>query len=28
LDALGIGREGSLNAMWTNGGLIYAPAWR
>jgi general L-amino acid transport system substrate-binding protein len=25
---LGIGREGTLNASWTEGGLIYAPAWR
>lgn len=25
---LGISREGSLNALWTEGGLIYAPAWR
>jgi general L-amino acid transport system substrate-binding protein len=25
---LGISREGSLNDIWTNGGLIYAPAWR
>lgn len=25
---LGIQREGTLNALWTNGGLIYAPAWR
>ena len=25
---LGIPRPGSLNALWTDGGLIYAPAWR
>lgn len=25
---IGIPREGSLNALWTEGGLIYAPAWR
>lgn len=25
---IGIPREGTLNALWTNGGLIYAPAWR
>lgn len=25
---IGIPREGSLNASWTAGGLIYAPAWR
>lgn len=25
---LGITRAGSLNAAWTEGGLIYAPAWR
>lgn len=25
---LGIAREGTLNALWTEGGLIYAPAWR
>lgn len=25
---LGVTREGSLNAAWTDGGLIYAPAWR
>lgn len=25
---LGIERAGSLNAAWTDGGLIYAPAWR
>lgn len=24
---LGVTREGSLNALWTEGGLIYAPAW-
>ncbi len=28
LTPLGISREGSLNAHWTNGGLIYAPAFR
>jgi general L-amino acid transport system substrate-binding protein len=25
---IGIARAGSLNASWTEGGLIYAPAWR
>ena len=25
---LGITRENSANAQWTEGGLIYAPAWR
>jgi general L-amino acid transport system substrate-binding protein len=25
---IGIAREGTPNAQWTNGGLIYAPAWR
>ena len=25
---LDIPREGSLNALWTDGGLIYCPAWR
>jgi general L-amino acid transport system substrate-binding protein len=25
---IGVPREGSLNAMWTQGGLLYAPAWR
>lgn len=25
---LGMAREGSLNAAWTNGGLHYPPAWR
>ncbi|PJF39219.1 MAG: amino acid ABC transporter substrate-binding protein [Phototrophicales bacterium] len=25
---IGIEREGSLNAQWFDGGLIYAPAWR
>lgn len=25
---IGVPREGSLNAMWTEGGLIYANAWR
>jgi general L-amino acid transport system substrate-binding protein len=25
---IGIERAGSLNDQWTNGGLIYAPAWR
>jgi general L-amino acid transport system substrate-binding protein len=25
---IGVPREGSLNALWTEGGLIYAPAWR
>ncbi len=28
LTPLGITREGSLNAAYTDGGLIYAPAWR
>ena len=28
LTPLGLTREGSLNAMWTNGGLIYAPPFR
>ncbi|MEO1443386.1 MAG: amino acid ABC transporter substrate-binding protein, partial [Chloroflexota bacterium] len=28
LTPLGIAREGSLNAAFTEGGLIYAPAWR
>jgi len=28
IDPIGIPREGSLNALWTNGGLHYAPAWR
>ena len=28
LEPLGIGREGTLNAPYTDGGLIYAPAWR
>ena len=27
-DGLNIPRSGSLNDLWTNGGLIYAPAWR
>jgi len=27
-NGLGIPRSGSLNALWTDGGLIYAPAWR
>lgn len=27
-NGLNIPREGSLNALWTQGGLIYAPAWR
>lgn len=27
-DGLGIPRPGSLNALWIDGGLIYAPAWR
>lgn len=27
-DGLDIPRPGSLNDQWTNGGLIYAPAWR
>jgi general L-amino acid transport system substrate-binding protein len=25
---LGIAREGSLNDLWTRGGMMYAPAWR
>ena len=25
---IGIVREGSLNALWTEGGLLYSPAWR
>lgn len=25
---LGISREGSLNDLWTRGGLMYSPAWR
>lgn len=25
---IGVSREGSLNAAWTDGGLLYAPAWR
>ncbi len=25
---IGIPREGTLNALWTEGGLMYAPAWR
>ncbi|GAB4530507.1 MAG: amino acid ABC transporter substrate-binding protein [Anaerolineae bacterium] len=25
---IGIPREGSLNDLWTRGGLLYAPAWR
>lgn len=25
---IGVPREGSLNAAWWNGGLVYAPAWR
>lgn len=28
IDPIGIPREGTLNALWTTGGLIYAPAWR
>jgi len=28
IDPIGIPREGSLNALWTNGGMMYAPAWR
>lgn len=28
LTPIGIERAGSLNAAWTEGGLIYAPAWR
>ena len=27
-NGLGIPRPGSLNALWIDGGLIYAPAWR
>jgi general L-amino acid transport system substrate-binding protein len=26
--AIGIPREGSLNDLWTRGGLLYSPAWR
>jgi len=25
---LGVERDGTVNALWTEGGLIYAPAWR
>lgn len=25
---IGLGREGTLNALWTNGGLVYAPPFR
>jgi general L-amino acid transport system substrate-binding protein len=25
---IGITREGSLNDLWTRGGMMYAPAWR
>jgi general L-amino acid transport system substrate-binding protein len=25
---IGVPREGTLNALWTNGGLLYSPAWR
>jgi len=25
---IGVARDGSLNAAWTEGGLIYSPAWR
>lgn len=25
---IGIARDGSLNALWTDGGLLYSPAWR
>jgi general L-amino acid transport system substrate-binding protein len=25
---IGVPREGSLNALWTEGGLLYSPAWR
>ncbi len=28
IEPLGIPREGSLNASWLDGGLIYAPPWR
>ncbi len=27
-NGLDIPRDGSLNALWTDGGLVYAPAWR
>ena len=27
-EAIGIPREGSANALWTNGGLLYAPPFR
>jgi len=25
---IGVARDGSLNALWTEGGLMYSPAWR
>jgi hypothetical protein len=25
---IGVPREGSANALWTQGGLHYSPAWR
>ena len=28
LEPIGLAREGSLNALWTEGGLIYAPPGR
>jgi general L-amino acid transport system substrate-binding protein len=28
LTPIGLEREGTLNALWTDGGLIYAPAFR
>jgi general L-amino acid transport system substrate-binding protein len=28
LAPLGLGRDGSLNALWTNGGLLYSPPFR
>lgn len=28
VEQLGLEREGTLNALWTDGGLIYAPPWR
>jgi general L-amino acid transport system substrate-binding protein len=28
LTPIGINRDGSLNALWTDGGLLYSPAWR
>ena len=28
INPIGIARAGSLNALWTEGGLLYSPAWR